>query len=396
MKTWQRRLWKGFAAAFAAVVILFATLVGVFRLFAPLVPGYRAEVERWAAKALDRPVSIAGMGARWDWYGPEITLSGVKLYSHDGKYVVTTAHEIRLGVTLRALLHGSISTPSRIILVEPRLTVVRDAEGRYTVQGFGGAGGQTRQVDWHSVLDDAFRQSAEIIVRDGGVILLDMRQRAVPFVFSGVDLKLDNAADDHSLSGKLQLPAAFGHTLTFDADVQGQGLHPETWQWQANLDGERLQVPVLLSYLPQYKNRFADGMLDLRAEISGNGASLMHLKTHIDSHDLLPAGVSAQGFTTLAGDVTWSRSATGWTLSGRDITLARAGQSWPVSQFDLASDSDAQGTAWQGDASFLRMQDIDILMSWLPSALIDKLQGLQKISPQGAISNLGVAARWQG
>ncbi|HET7651374.1 MAG TPA: hypothetical protein VFL15_11815, partial [Gammaproteobacteria bacterium] len=69
MKTWQRRLWKSIAAVFAAVVITLATVIGVFRLLAPLVPGYRAEVERWAARALERPVSIAGMGARWDWYG---------------------------------------------------------------------------------------------------------------------------------------------------------------------------------------------------------------------------------------------------------------------------------------------------------------------------------------
>ncbi|HEX5339597.1 MAG TPA: YhdP family protein [Gammaproteobacteria bacterium] len=396
MKRWQRRIWKGIAALFAALVILLATVIGVFRLFAPLVPGYRAEVERWAEQALDRPVRIASMGARWDWYGPEITLDKVRLYSHDGKYVVMTAHEIRLGVSLRALLHGAFSAPSRIILMEPQLSVVRDAQGHYSVRGFDDAANRVRQLDWRSALDDAFRQRAEIMLRDASVTLLDMRQRATPFVFSGVDIRLDNAADSHRLSGRMQLPAAFGHTLAFDAGVEGTGLHPEAWQWHASISGQALEVPRMLSYWTQYKNRFADGVLDLHAEVAGSGARISTLKTHLSGHDLLPAGASAQGFTTLAGDVSWSRSDTGWELSGRDIVLAHGGQRWPASHFDLAYRADAQSDAWQGDASFLRMQDIDTLMSWLPPAWLDKLQSLQKLAPQGDISDLRVAARWQG
>lgn len=396
MKTWQRRLWKGFAAAFAAVVIAFATLIGVFRLLAPLVPSYRAEVERWAAHVLERPVSIAGMGARWDWYGPEITLNNVKLYSRDGKYVVLTAHEIRLGVTLRALLHGSFSGPSRIILVEPQLSVVRDSAGNFNVRGFGGATIQGRKMDWRSALDDAFRQSAEIMVRDGSVTLLDMRRGDTPFVFSGVDINLDNAANSHSLSGKLHLPAAFGVALAFDADVEGDGMHPAAWQWRAKFAGLGLDVPQLLSYWPQYQNRFADGALDLHAEVTGTGTSVTHLDTQVSGHDLLPSGTPAQGFTSLTGAVTWSQDATGWTLSGHDISLAHAEQSWPASHFRLATNTDAQGTVWQGHASFLRLQDIDILMSWLPPDLLARLQRLPQVAPQGDISNLELAARWQG
>lgn len=395
MKTWQRRLWKGFAAAFAAVVILLATLVGVFRLLAPLVPGYRQEVEKWAAHALDRPVSIAGMGARWDWYGPELTLNNVKLYSHDGKYVVVTAHEIRLGVTVRALLHGNFSTPSRIMLVSPNASVVRESSGRYTVLGFGDQHGGTREIDWHGALNDAFNQSAELVVRDGSVRLLDRRRPGAPFVFSNVDIKLENAADTHSVSGQVQLPQALGRTLVFSTDVEGTGLHPETWKWRSQFDGQGLQLPMWLAYWPQYRNRFLTGSVDVHADLAGEGPKLTRLKMRLGGHDLVPAAGTAHGFSALSGQVEWSQRNGGWLLQGRDIKLTANGRSWPVSHFQVRHDLSPEGQTWQADASFLRLQDIDTLIGWLPAVLSSKLQTVRRLAPQGEVTGLQLAAQWQ-
>lgn len=397
MKPWQRRIWKGLAALVAAAVILCATVIGVFRLFAPLVPGYRAEVERWATKALERPVNITGMGARWDWHGPEITLDDVKLYSHDGSHVVITARQIRLGVTLRALLHGAFSAPSRITLIEPQLAVVRDETGAYRLRGFGDASGQTNSTDWRRALNDAFNQPAEVIVRDGSVTLLDMRQRATAFVFSGVDIELDNTVDTHRVSLKARLPAAFGRALAITADVQGAGLHPESWHWQIGISGEALDVPRFLYYWPEYHKRFANGVLDLDGDATGDGAHITQLTARINAHDLSSAGVSAPGFTMLSGAIAWTRTEHGWQLNGRNILLAQGAQHWPLSHFELAHDTDAQGDeTWQATASFLRLQDLDVLLNWLPSSLRDKTQRVQALAPQGEVSNLNLGLRWQG
>ena len=46
MSHWGRRLWRWSAALFALLTILLATLVGLIRLAVPLVPSYRADVER--------------------------------------------------------------------------------------------------------------------------------------------------------------------------------------------------------------------------------------------------------------------------------------------------------------------------------------------------------------
>ncbi|MDE2346619.1 MAG: hypothetical protein KGL13_09140, partial [Gammaproteobacteria bacterium] len=79
MRRWQHLTWKWTVGVITAVVLLFATLVGLFRLFVPLIPGYREQVQAVASKALGRPVNIAAIGAQWGLYGPEVTLEQVAI-----------------------------------------------------------------------------------------------------------------------------------------------------------------------------------------------------------------------------------------------------------------------------------------------------------------------------
>jgi uncharacterized protein YhdP len=69
LANWKRRLWKWTAGLFATLVILLATVVGLFRLLTPLVPAYRLQVEQWASAQLRHPVQIHSMGAGWSWEG---------------------------------------------------------------------------------------------------------------------------------------------------------------------------------------------------------------------------------------------------------------------------------------------------------------------------------------
>src|SRR5512146_1249154 len=126
MSHWGRRLWRWSAALFALLVILLATLVGLIRLAAPLVPGYRTEVESWASAAIQHPVEIRSMGAEWGWHGPEVALMGVRILSRDRTIVVISAQEVHLGLSLWSLLQGSLPRPNRIVLVGPQAEVHRD------------------------------------------------------------------------------------------------------------------------------------------------------------------------------------------------------------------------------------------------------------------------------
>ncbi len=401
MKRWQHIVWKWTAGTVAALVILSATLAGLFRLFAPLVPGYRAEVQTWASRTLGRPVRITAMGAQWGLYGPEITLEKIALLSKNHRRIILTARELRIGFTPGALLHGRFSRPNRIILIEPQVVLERDTDGSFEVRGLEGSlsPGQAH-TDWRGVLAETFAQSAQIIISGGAVTLFDRRAPAAPLIFSNLSLKIDNSAGSHEMYGHVQLPAALGRNLTFAGRIQGAGIKPQTWRWRGDVQGTALNMPRLLSYWPRYSGRFASGLVDLRAAASGEGGSLDEVRASINAHNVFPTGNGAvrAGFSTLAGTLSWIHSSGGWTLSGRNMQLQSGNDIWPASDFDLRYAYAQNGAAtWSGGATFLRLQDIVILTGWLPENFSSSVSTrLLRLSPTGDVTDVNFQAQWSG
>jgi uncharacterized protein YhdP len=78
MRLFQKLL-KSLAYVAAALVILLAVAVGLFRLLLPRLPEYQEEIKGWADAAIGMQVEFADMNARWRLSGPELTFQGAKL-----------------------------------------------------------------------------------------------------------------------------------------------------------------------------------------------------------------------------------------------------------------------------------------------------------------------------
>ena len=397
MKRWQRFAWKCPLGVIIAAVIVMAVCIGLFRIFAPLVPGYRERVQIWVSQTLDRPVSIAGMSAQWGLSGPELTLNDVKLLSQDRERVVMAAREIRFGYTLGAILHAEFSRPNRIVLISPRLSLEHATDGSYGIVGLEGSLMPGREpTDWRRMAAETFAQSGKLLVRDGEVTFIDMRTPAAPLIFSQVRLNLENSANDHELSGRMQLPQALGQDLSFAVRVQGSGLKPEAWQWQAQFQGNALSLPNWLVYWPAHTGYFKSGQLDIRAALSGTGPRVDQVQAGLNAHQVTPADATS-GFDEMTATLNWMRSGDGWSLSGHDVQLRSGLDTWPASQFQLTYARDQTNTdSWSGDASFLRMQDLVALSTWLPKDFSTDAVRLQRLSPRGDLSAVKFSAEHSG
>ncbi|MGA9854112.1 MAG: YhdP family protein [Gammaproteobacteria bacterium] len=396
MQRWHHLTWKCTVGLIAAVLLLIATFIGLFRLLAPLAPGYREQVQAGASQALGRPVRIAAVGAQWGLDGPEVTLENVEILSDDSQRVVIAAHEIRLGYTLGAMLHGRFSRPNRIILIQPQLGLDRDANGIISIRGLESTSVPT---DWRQEAGEIFAQNADVLVRGGEITLIDKRSSTSPLVFSNIRLNVENTADSHKVSGRLLLPPVLGRSLSFAGDIQGQATRPEIWQWQVDVQGSALNVPQWLAYWPTFNKHFSNGQLDLSADMSGLGASINRLQADVHAEHLIPADnrTSQQGFDLLSGIVNWSRSASGWILAGSNMQVQRNQESWPASNLNLQFNQGTDGSAsWSGDASFLRLQDVVTLAAWLPTDIFPDRQRLLRLAPSGDLRDVNFRARWNG
>lgn len=400
MRRWRHRVWTWSAGLFATVVLLSATLIGLFRVFAPLVPGYRAELEVWASAALNRPVQIGVMGAQWGLYGPELTLGQVALLSQDRRRVLLTAQEIRIGFTPGALLHRQFSRPNRIILIGPRMVLQRDREGRLEVRGLeGGLSVGSQPTAWRQAAGEVFAQDLELIISGGVATLFDRRPSEAPLVFEDIALKIDNGAGHHSLSGSLRLPRALGRTLVFAGHIRGTGLNPADWDWQAHLHGTGLDVPRILAFWKACPARFSRGSLDLRASASGADGRVLQARATFSVAQLTSAGGSSAAGTlnAVAGHLSFVQSPAGWILRGRRVQVTRGQERWPASDFTLQyAHPSADGFDWSGTASFLRLHDIVTLVASLPKKFSTETARVLQLSPRGTVSTLGFNARWNG
>ena len=72
MKKLLQKLIKYLAYLGAALVIMLAVAVGIFRLMLPRLPEYQDEIKAWASAAIGIQVEFSAMNARWRLSGPEL------------------------------------------------------------------------------------------------------------------------------------------------------------------------------------------------------------------------------------------------------------------------------------------------------------------------------------
>jgi uncharacterized protein (TIGR02099 family) len=391
MGKWQHRLWKWTAGLFAALVILLAAVIGLFRLLTPLVPTYRLQIEQWASTALQHPVQIHSMGADWSWAGPEVTLQDTSILSHDRGREIVAVQEVRLSLDWRALVHGRLPKPSRVMLIDPRLELQRQADGSYTIRGLGQIK-QDAQTDWRATLDELLSQTAEIVVKDGQITLYDARQPGTA-IFSRIGFKLDNVPEDHRLEGELTPPVDIGRKLGFELHIQGKGVNFSTWDWHARITGTGLQAARLIAYLPPDEQGYlGSGLVDVDAQADSRQGLIQSASLDLDAHNLVPAQPLGTGpvLPLLHGRFAWARELSGWRLQARDLQLQVAhGTPWAPDDLDLEFAQGEDGEHWSGTAGYLRLQDLAALAEWAPKSQEDKLTRLRPFAPQGELSKLG-------
>ncbi|HEY1772192.1 MAG TPA: YhdP family protein [Gammaproteobacteria bacterium] len=394
MTNWKRRLWKWTAGVFAALVILLATVVGLFRLLTPLVPAYRLQVEQWASTELQRPVHIHSMGADWSWSGPEVTLQDARILSHDGHREVVAAEEVRLGLDWRSLLHFKLPRPSRVTLVAPRVEVQRLEDGSYTIRGLGTTV-QTGNTDWNATLREVLGQTAEVVLKDGQITLFDPRHPGA-VVFTRIGLRIDNLPDDHRIQGEADLPAAFGRTLGFQLLIRGEGVDPAHWDWHAELQGNGLQPAEISAYLPKPQGYVGAGTINLDVRVDSTRGTIQAYTANFDVHDLVPTAplIGAPDVPLLQGKFQWNRVQDGWHLQGRDVAL-QLGRSaaWPKQDLDIEYAQGNDGQHWSADAALLRMQDLVALTDWLPQEQAAIVKRAHAFAPSGEVTDLKLKLR---
>lgn len=262
-------IWWALAAAWLAFALSWGAL---HALIVPRIEKLRPWLEQQASARLGVALRIGSLRARADsWrHLPTIEVGDLSLRNAQGEQ---TLHIARASATLspRSLWRLGFE---QLLIEQPRVDVVRRADGRIEVAGVAllpGEGAPSRAADW-------FFTQREVIVRGGALVWRDQQPAAAggpapaPLALDGILLVARNHGLAHDLRLEADPPAGWGGRLHAAARMRQPliTLHPGRWQdWRGQLfaDFGRIDLARLAPYAGGWPGavRLAAGTGRLRA-----------------------------------------------------------------------------------------------------------------------------------
>jgi uncharacterized protein YhdP len=197
----------GRAVEFLAWAVFFAcaALVLALRLWLlPDIERYRGEIVAGVSRAVGQPVSIGAIQAGWSGLHPHVNLSDVRIRDLAGREVLALPKvELRLG---------------SLVIDGLRVQVRRDVRGNLHIAG--------RQLGEGTAFSQWALEQDEVVLRNAEIEWLDELRGAPPLALSSLNLRLQNAGDQHAIGLTAQPPPELGSALdpaTSSAAVSASG-----------------------------------------------------------------------------------------------------------------------------------------------------------------------------
>jgi uncharacterized protein (TIGR02099 family) len=357
MKVRRVRVWL--ITVVASLIVLAATLSGLFRVAVSIVPGYRQQLAGWVGRTLDHPARIGSMNLLWHGFQPVLDLSEVELLAVPNGRAVVHASHLRLGFSVRRLLIGDMA-PQDITLSGLQVGLHIDEDGHLTLSGVS----SKRTFDYTTALRGLGRFDA-IHLEGCRFELTDDRLDDAPLGFDVTRVDVDHAGDTSKISATLRPPHAMAQGITLAAVLHGQPDQPAAWRidWTAavnNIAGGPWLTRLLV---PGDRVDFAAAQLTAAGRWENGHAGETRLNLSADAITARHAGEAIAQLNQLQLAVIARPDGRNLKLSITPLHVGGVQGAWPPSNWQLQLQRPDEGDASvEFSADFLRADD---LMPWL-------------------------------
>ncbi len=384
----QRVLHAGWLLLVAAL-FLAAVAFAIVRLWVPQLENYRQDIELAASRALQHEITIGSMHAGWRGIRPVIRLKDVEIAGEGDHRLAIREVRIRLAIW-RYLTEREVAL-SGIDVVGVDLSLVRDAEGQFQLEHFGG--------DAAADLSGLFAMS-RLSLHDADITLTDPQSDALPQRFSGVTLSLENSGYRHDLAGYAMLPGALGNRVDIQAELYGHASHFPDWQGRIYLKARSLALPAVLEQRPLEGVRIG-GVADIRLWARISSTRVSGLSGEVDIHDFSLAHAGAAGShefsaDSLRGQFGIQRTAAGWMFALQQLAIESAGRSWETGHLAAAVGEVGDRTFLNAAAELINLDGLGDLLPAIPGLDAGLRTRLAELQPRGLVRDLQVSLEKQG
>ena len=379
MKQFFRKLLKLAAYSLAALVILLAILVGLFRLFLPRLPEYQDDIESWASNAIGMEVQFSGMNARWGLSGPEVEFYATELIHPDTRTRAIAAELVSVGISVSSLVFEQKVVVDRVVIRNTSIEIRQLENGEWWVQGRpvndlpAGQGGAVQRLGDVQVVGE----NIEIRFLQPG----DERPRFfnVPRAVASID---ENRI---ALDADIRLPDDLGRGINLAA-THLTNRPVEQRLWDISVEADNIALPGWSALHPALEGRVLSGGGDVDVSFALSGKNVSNASVRVD---LEAVSLTEEKVFDLSGRFELDRSFDGWLVAAEDFRIATEGREWPESSLRAEANMDADGAmaVLSARASYVNLDDSSLLLPLLPEKQRDFLRDL---APSGEIRDLEV------
>ncbi|MDR9435942.1 MAG: DUF3971 domain-containing protein, partial [Thiohalophilus sp.] len=393
LRTLRRFLWY----SLAALVVILAVLVSLFRIFLPDLTAYRSDLEELASAFLDHTVRIESMDARLVGFTPTLIFDNVYMLDKTGDRELVRFDQARLGVALIDSIQQRQVVPRDFTIDGIQLAVTRQQDGRFLLQGVDVANlektFQTGQPRGSGELADWLFKRSRLSLRNSTIIWKDLKQDGNILHFDDVNLVLRNDNQRHQLNGKVKLPARMGKHFELAMDVRGDILNPRKMKGDIYLRGDAVQLDQW-GVKPEYQGvSLNSGTADFQLWGTWKDNAIAQLSGDLTAYDLdmsLPIMDDSYHVRLMGGLFDVDNHTDGWTLNVDRFQYMSSGDVWPQTRFSIhhTRGDEEQAAQWQVDSDYFRIEDVAglLLQTNLPDAR--QRDFLQNVKPVGDVRRL--------
>jgi uncharacterized protein (TIGR02099 family) len=381
MKQLLRKLIKSLAYLGAAVVILLAVAVGIFRLMLPRLPEYQEEIKDWASTAIGMDVEFSDMTARWRLSGPELSFFDASLNQLESGDSILMAREVSVGVGLLRLISDRELVVDQVSISDSFIDVRQDQEGNWLLQGIPVteilesrdiSTGQSGDVEIIAEnIDVAYEHPAS-----GQVVPLSVRSLVASRSESELALEVD-----------IDLPETFGNRLEISANqlILGNGSDV----WQLYIEGDSLDASGWSRLQPVGLPDINSGIVDASFWVDISNNSVQRATANVTVTNLQVSGPGIVAPFDVQGSFEYSLELDGWLLGANQMRVSTVDGDWPQSDLQLRviNSGDGEMSGLRAGADYFNIDDLKYVSAWLPEA---QMAMLDDYAPTGIVRDLEV------
>jgi len=351
-----------------SIVVLLAIALGAVRLLLAQVPEYREQLRAWVNETTRLDFRFRDLDARWRVFGPEIYVTDAEVFAPNGGPLLARARAASIGIDLGRVLFRAELLSGRIRLIEPRINLVRTADGRLELEGQ--AALDPRDTNRFNV-DDLPTGLLDIV--DAQVGFRDLRKQMGAVRLDDVDLSLERDRNEVSLEGEVDLPERLGRTLEFSGAAEGKLDQPQTLAWSFEVDGRQLQLTgwrELFGTLIQAPSA-GQGDLHLRAHFTGERLASATVDLRFSDVALVGAegGAAPTPYRTIGGHFELTNGEQERRLVASNLELSTTAKNWEPTAASLTWGlQDGELTRLDAQAGFVQLENLLPVASIAPRA----------------------------